>query len=176
MDLHYRLSSFLSLSCADSSLFKFYERSVAFIQKKTTGFNTEYYEIVICIGQLELVATGGFFGDINQNNHRYFLGSTITNLTNDMKSFVFNSSHPIYLQTKVPSYATSTRILNKYSTVGADKKWGFHSCNFVFKSYYLTDPLRLTGHSSGLGSHSDAVHISSCFFFFAHCAHEAALP
>lgn len=34
-------------TCADSSAFKFYDKPTAFIQKKTTGFDNDYFEIVI---------------------------------------------------------------------------------------------------------------------------------
>lgn len=141
----------------DSSLFKFYERSTAFIQRKTTGFNTEYFEFVIYVGNLELVVTGGFFGEINQMSHRCFLGPIIINLTNDMKNLAFGSSHFINLLTKVPSFTTIMRISNQYGTVDSDRDWGLHSYNFMLKSYYHIDLLRLTGHSSRLARHSDTV-------------------
>lgn len=126
--------------------------------KENKGCGSEYFEFMIGIGYLELVAIGGFFGQVNRSSRMPFLCSTVLNLTEDLKGRAGSKSSTIYIRKLPAESATRARFLNQYNKVDSDRNWGFHSVNFMSKSYYPVNPLRFAGHSSGITKNTNSIY------------------
>ncbi|KAG0161934.1 hypothetical protein DFQ30_004810, partial [Apophysomyces sp. BC1015] len=110
--------------CADNSMALFEDKSVATIKVKTNR-GWEYYEFSIRIGDLELLATGGFWGSITTDERRPFLGSSIPNLPASMRRAA--AAKAIYIPSSPVPHTRTNRLLRQYGKISAGWCWAFHS-------------------------------------------------
>ncbi|KAG2195725.1 hypothetical protein INT46_001207 [Mucor plumbeus] len=73
--------------------YAFQNYSVVYVRRKTK-FKLEYFELCFKIGEVELLATGGFWKEISNDlvSINPFLGSSIPNLPNVITGPVTNAS------------------------------------------------------------------------------------
>ncbi|KAG2217522.1 hypothetical protein INT45_008184 [Circinella minor] len=92
-------------------------------------FSNPYYQLVVRCDELELLATGGYYGSKGDRRRRAFLGSS---LPLDMATQLMNDSG--YIVT-VPSGGAdsvqSVRMLRDYGKKNASNPWSFESLQFA---------------------------------------------
>ncbi|KAI9273434.1 hypothetical protein EDC94DRAFT_502483, partial [Helicostylum pulchrum] len=122
--------------CADLSKISYQNTPIAYIRRKTR-FKNDYFEFSIKVGNVEMLATGGFWGKLQYTDIVIspFLGSSIPGLPEEITGLVSNpSSCEIFtlnqesnLVNPVRSYRTISQYLKTHST----NLWAFHA-----NSYY----------------------------------------
>ncbi|GAA5812882.1 hypothetical protein MFLAVUS_006341 [Mucor flavus] len=126
--------------CAiDTDLMTYPETPIVKIVQKSYK-RTTWHEMVILYGRLELLVTGGIYGDTKSSSLKSFLGAPLK-----IKRPTNSDSEPnIYLvQRELPEghIIKEERLLQNYSRQSAHYKWGFRSTRFSVKGFTTLNPL-----------------------------------
>ena len=103
-------------------------------------FSNPYHQLVVRCGELEFLATGGYYGSKGDaRRRRAFLGGS---LPPDMATQVMNDTGYIVA---VPSggadYVQSVRMLRDYGKKNASNPWSFESLQFAKGGFRATHAL-----------------------------------
>lgn len=128
--------------CADKSRIGFQTKPVSFIRRKTRA-GSDYFELTIRIGMIELLVTSGFFGSINDSTVEAFFGSSIPNLPLSISSD-YNTAftESLFIPAPAKQYIRRARLLNQYMKAHSSYDWMFISAGFYNKGYAPHHPLQ----------------------------------
>lgn len=132
--------------CSNYSDQPFQETLTASITPKAYMGGKEFYELSLYIGNVELLAVGGFWGVCGSNDVHPFLGSSIPNLPRELQSP--QSTERIMTLIHSPRTSTSIRLLRQYIKQQASCAWSFHSYRFTAQHFYPANPLHFKAHAS----------------------------
>lgn len=147
--------------CADKSSMAPKLQSTASMRVKTQ-FGTDYFELSIHIGSIELLAVAGFQGDATTCNYNPFLGSSISSLPPELKEN--RISNTIHVRIQPAPFSTSNRHLRQYCKASANFPWSFHSLRYVTRGFYPVNPLAFANHLSSVTSNGGTIHMMASFF------------
>ncbi|CDH60989.1 hypothetical protein RO3G_12430 [Lichtheimia corymbifera JMRC:FSU:9682] len=130
-----------------------YENSVqASIVSKSHLGHSKYYELSLSLGNVELLAVGGFYGHTDHATTSAFLGSSLKGLPEQING---SASTSRILIRKIPAISTtSNRHIRQYAKTSAAASWSTHSFRFSVKGFFPVNPLSFGDHPvtrNGLG-------------------------
>lgn len=127
--------------CADLSKIAYQNTPVSYLRRKTR-YSNEYFELCIKIGNVEMLATSGFWGEIDTNNFEInpFLGSSIPNLPEDLTGLVSNPSPNIFID-DLAACVRSNGTINQYLKNHSTNRWSFHTKYYYDRDFFPTNPL-----------------------------------
>ncbi|RCH87853.1 hypothetical protein CU098_009464, partial [Rhizopus stolonifer] len=127
--------------CADNSRVGLQQEAVSFIRKKTRA-GSDYFELTTRFSNVELLATSGFFGNVDSNTVLAFIGSSIQNLPSSLaeRYDTVSSKYVFVPRTSVP-FTNVERLLNQYIKQHAANKWMFISKKYEEKGFLPSHPL-----------------------------------
>jgi hypothetical protein len=103
-------------------------------------------EIVIRVGQLELLVIGGFMGEIGSKKRSPFLGPS---LNADMIKLIGENEEFRILTPSTPvSIVRSNRCLRSYHRMDSSRLWSFESARYARTEFRLCHPLAYDLHPS----------------------------
>lgn len=96
--------------------------------------------MVILYGRIELMVSGGIYGDVNNNNVKFFLGANM------------KLTRPVDAESRLDVYVLRStltddlvlkeeRLLQNYVRPASNYKWGFRSTRFCLKGFKTLNPL-----------------------------------
>ncbi|KAL1925860.1 hypothetical protein VTP01DRAFT_7284 [Rhizomucor pusillus] len=146
--------------CADNSSIPFKQHAEAAIRVKSNS-GWDYYELTIRVGDLELLAVGGFHGDDLNDSRHPFLGSSVSNLPQELKQPKVATD--ILIRSRCGKLCSSNRLLRQYGKSSANLAWSFHSLRFYLRAFYPFNPVAYADHRSALTSRSEHTHRLASF-------------
>lgn len=127
--------------CADASRVGLQLSAVAFIRKKTRA-GKDYFEFTLRFNNVELLATSGFFGCVDDDTVAAFVGSSVQGLPKSIieRYDTLSSTYIFITKAIAPSIAVE-RLINQYLKRDAAKKWMLVSKRFKEEGFEPSHPL-----------------------------------
>ncbi|KAG2171906.1 hypothetical protein INT44_006696 [Umbelopsis vinacea] len=128
----------------------------AMLLQKTEG-SYNYKELVIQCGAIQLLAIGGYYGQIGSTTKKAFLGSALPKGCNLSMDETFNIMIPLF----PAQYTRTIRHLRNYTKVNAGRLWSFGSEEFQRQDFLPCHPLFYDSHPKRVNCKRNAASIAS---------------
>ncbi|KAI8328222.1 hypothetical protein BD560DRAFT_417399 [Blakeslea trispora] len=127
---------------ANSSKVGYQDKAVGFVRIKTMLVK-DYFELTLRFGFVESLATGGFFGSIDDSYFSPFLGSSIQELSTQITAAIETiSTSSVYILKEPVAHVCNNRSLNQFYKSHARNNWGFFSQRFEDEGFSPANPLQ----------------------------------
>ncbi|CAO3684306.1 unnamed protein product [Umbelopsis ramanniana] len=133
----------------------------AMILQKTEGpYN--FNELIIQCGPIQLLAIGGYYGQVGSKTKSAFLGSALPKGCQLSMSETYNILIPFFQ----PEYTRTIRHLRNYTKANADRLWSFGSAEFQQQDFIPCHPLFYDNHPKRVHCKRNAASVASLLL---HC-------
>lgn len=153
--------------CADGFATATTDHSYALVRTKNQ--HGKYFcELSIFLGDIELLAVGGFYANDASSSHHGFLGSSVPNLPAVLRQG--KSSTAIFARELPCQYGVSNRHIRQYAKQSALNNWSYHSRRFLDKGFYPVNPLALADRQDLVPAKSRDFNVMASYYL--NCAAE----
>jgi hypothetical protein len=122
--------------------------------QKLSGFGNSWLELSILFGRLELLITGGLFGEVGDDHIHGFLGPSIKCIQKLNHQVTDKIKFEILLPSTIQPTIMEERLQRNYSKSASSFKWSYHSHKFAQKGYRTLNPLYIDEDSvAGISSY-----------------------
>lgn len=111
-----------------------------------TEFGKEWKEIIVQWGRIQVLAVGGFFGQVGSYNKTAFLGSALS-----AEAEIADDNFRILIPFCQQPFLQTTRHLRNYCKYGASLEWSFCSEQFFYNNFSPCHPTTYDNHPTRAG-------------------------
>ncbi|CAO3673131.1 unnamed protein product [Umbelopsis ramanniana] len=131
--------------CAIPSKWQYSAHPIIKILRKTE-FGKEWKEIIVQWGRIQVLAVGGFFGQVGSYQKTAFLGSAIP-----AEADIADDNFRILVPFCQQPYLRTTRYLRNFCKYSATLEWSFCSEQFLFNNFSPCHPTQYDNHYTRAG-------------------------